>query len=95
MSHNTYAMYENVVNGIAPLDTITTAVSTQWIDLKAAHSIAFLAYFGVITATSADQACDFILGKGAFAEREKPVTAVAAMATSDGFELAAKDARVS
>jgi len=50
------------------------------------------AFSGEYDATSADEACDFILGKGVFAERENPVTAVAAMATSDGFELAAKDA---
>lgn len=43
-------------------------------------------------ATSADEACDFILGKGVFADREKPVTAVAAMATDSGFEMVAKDA---
>jgi len=53
------------------------------------------AFGGDYDATSADEACDFILGKGVFSEREKPVTAVAAMATSDAFELAAKDAPVS
>jgi IMP cyclohydrolase len=50
---------------------------------------------GDYDATDADSACDFILGKGVFAQREKPVTAVAAIASSGGFELAAKDASVS
>jgi len=49
---------------------------------------------GAYDATDADSACDFILGKGVFAEREKPVTAVAAIVSSGGFELAAKDAIV-
>jgi len=50
------------------------------------------AYGGDYDAATADEACDFILGRGVFAEREKPVTAVAALASGDGFDLAAKDA---
>ncbi|MCX5758788.1 MAG: IMP cyclohydrolase [Candidatus Hydrogenedentes bacterium] len=50
---------------------------------------------GDYDATSAYSACDFILGKGVFAQRDRPVTAVAAMASSTGFQLAAKDAPVS
>lgn len=46
---------------------------------------------GDYDATCAGSACDFILGKGVFAQRENPVTAVAAVATADGFEMAAKD----
>ena len=49
---------------------------------------------GDYTATDAVSACDFILGKDIFAQRENPVTAVAAVAKADGFELAAKDAQV-
>ncbi len=49
---------------------------------------------GDYDASSADSACDFILGKGVFAQREKPVTAVAAIASDGGFELAAKDASI-
>ena len=48
---------------------------------------------GDYTATDAASACDFILGQGIFAQRENPVTAVAAVAKADGFELAAKDAQ--
>lgn len=46
---------------------------------------------GDYDATSADEACDFIIGKGVFADREKPVTSVAAVAQADGFEIASKD----
>ncbi|HIJ64658.1 MAG TPA: IMP cyclohydrolase [Candidatus Hydrogenedentes bacterium] len=48
-------------------------------------------YSGSFDAATAAEACDFILGKGVFAEREKPVTAVAAAATDTGFDLASKD----
>jgi len=50
---------------------------------------------GCYEASDAGSACDFILGKGVFAQREKPVTAVAAIVSGGGFELAAKDAAVS
>jgi hypothetical protein len=53
--HNTYAMYENIVPGVMPFDTAATASSSQFIDLKAAHSCAFLVLFGAMTADSADQ----------------------------------------
>jgi len=49
---------------------------------------------GEYDAHSADDTCDFMLGRGVFAQRENAVTAVAAMATADGFELVAKDAGV-
>lgn len=56
MSHNTFAMYENLVPGVQPVNsTAGTAVSSQFVDLKAAHAIAFLVNFGTVTATSADQ----------------------------------------
>lgn len=47
---------------------------------------------GDYDATSAADACSFILRRGVFAERENAVTAVAAMAAGSGFELAAMDA---
>jgi IMP cyclohydrolase len=47
---------------------------------------------GAFTATTAGDACEFMLGGEVFAERSNPVTAVAAMATADGFDLAVKDA---
>jgi IMP cyclohydrolase len=46
---------------------------------------------GAYDAATAEQACDFILGKGVFADRENPVTAVAAMANLESFDLAAID----
>jgi len=48
-------------------------------------------YSGDYDAKTAQDACTFILGKGVFAERTNPVTAVAAMAAAGGFELAAED----
>jgi len=42
--------------------------------------------------TSAETACEFILGKGVFAERTNPVTAVAAVANDNSFDLYACDA---
>lgn len=47
---------------------------------------------GEFEAAGAEDACDFVLGKGVFAERTNPVTAVAALATETGFGMAAKDA---
>lgn len=47
------------------------------------------------TPGSAEQACEFLLGGGIFADRDRPVTAVAAMASGQGFELAFQDAPVS
>jgi len=44
------------------------------------------------TPVNAQQACDFILGQGVFAEFEKPVTAVCAVAKQDGtYEFHSKD----
>ena len=47
---------------------------------------------GAFDGTNAAEACAFILGKGVFAQRENPVTAVAAVASGAGFEMAAADA---
>jgi len=52
---NPYVMYDNIVPGIAPVDTAATAISTQYIDMATAHSVAFLAYFGNIATTSTDE----------------------------------------
>lgn len=57
-------------------------------DLLAAQS-------GTFSPATADEACAFLLGGGVFAERSNPVTAVAAMATAEGFALAARDAATS
>ncbi len=42
-------------------------------------------------ATSAEEACDYILGQGVFAQRTHPVTGVSAMAADYGFDLFTKD----
>lgn len=42
--------------------------------------------------TSAEEACNFILGQGIFAHRKNPVAAVAAMAADYSYTLVAKDA---
>jgi len=47
---------------------------------------------GIFSAETARDACQFVLGGGVFAERTNPVTAVAAMSTQKGFELATADA---
>lgn len=49
-----FAMLQNIVSGFQPIDKGTNAVSTAWIDMKTAHSVAFLVQFGVVTATSAN-----------------------------------------
>lgn len=42
---------------------------------------------------SAREACDFVLGKGVFADLERPITAACAVSTDDGtFEIATADA---
>ncbi|MFO7975186.1 MAG: IMP cyclohydrolase [Candidatus Hydrogenedentota bacterium] len=50
------------------------------------------AHSGTFGAESAEDACQFLLGGGVFAERTNPVAAVAAMGTHTGFELATADA---
>ena len=47
---------------------------------------------GKFSVKTAKDACDFLLGGGIFAERTNPVTAVAAMSSQTGFELATTDA---
>jgi IMP cyclohydrolase len=44
-------------------------------------------------ASSAEEACDFMLGGGIFAKFTNPVTAVCLLETDNGFEIATKDAR--
>jgi hypothetical protein len=50
-----FAMIDNVVSALQPVDSGTSGVSTAWIDMKTAHSVAFLVQFGVVTASSADE----------------------------------------
>jgi len=50
-----------------------------------------LSQSGDFDAKNADEACDFILSKGIFAERLNPVSAVSAIYNGSGFDLAAKD----
>ncbi len=51
-----FAQYTNFVPLVAPIDTAATAKATPFLALKNALSAAFLIFFGVITAASADQA---------------------------------------
>lgn len=46
---------------------------------------------GEFDVQNASAACEFILGQGIFAQREHPITAVAALATGEGYELAVRD----
>ncbi len=39
----------------------------------------------------ADEACDYILGKGAFADLERPISAACVIQEQDGFSIAFKD----
>lgn len=47
-----------------------------------------------VEVTSADEACDYILGKGVFAELERPITAAAVIEDGEGFTISVKDAPV-
>jgi IMP cyclohydrolase len=47
---------------------------------------------GQFPASTAEEACAFLLGGGVFEQRANPVTAVAALADGDGFALHAADA---
>lgn len=46
---------ENIIPLKAPVDSAGTAFATPYVDLKNQLHLSFLAYFGVITAASADQ----------------------------------------
>ncbi len=46
----------------------------------------------VFTAATPEEACSFVLSEGVFAEREHPVSAVAIVASPDGFQHATQDA---
>lgn len=45
----------------------------------------------VFDAQSAEETCAFLLGRGVFATRDNPVTAVAAVGSASGFDLHAQD----
>ena len=44
----------NLVPGVQPVDTAATALTTQFIDCKTAHQVAFIISAGVLTASSDD-----------------------------------------
>ena len=44
--------------------------------------------------TNAADACDYILGKGVFADLERPVTAACVTETEDGWDIAVADATI-
>ncbi len=48
---------------------------------------------GTFTATTADEACEFILGRDVFEHRTNPVAAVAALRSESGFNLHAMDSK--
>lgn len=50
-----YAFGENIVPLKAPVDSAGTAYATPYVNLKNSLHATFFVYFGVITATSADQ----------------------------------------
>ena len=45
-------MYENVIPLLVPADRTATATATPFVDLKSAHEMAFLVYFGALTGGS-------------------------------------------
>lgn len=69
-----FAIGENIVPLKAPVDSAGTAFASPWVSLKNALHCSFLVYFGVVTATSADQSV--------------VMTVEAATAASSGSEVA-------
>jgi len=55
MKDNRFGFGAHIVPLKAPVDSAGTAYATPYVNLKDALSCTFLAYFGVVTATSADQ----------------------------------------
>ena len=55
------------------------------------HNIPLADRVSDFSAETAEEACDFILGGGVFADFSNPVTAVAAVAGKEQFCLALKD----
>lgn len=55
MNDARFGFGENILPLKAPVDSAGTAFATPWVDLKNALHATFFAYYGVITATSADQ----------------------------------------
>ena len=49
MGHNVFAMYDNVVPLVQPIDLGTTDTATPYVQLKGCHRLAFLVQFGVTT----------------------------------------------
>lgn len=50
-----FTEYQHIVPLLGPIDKAATAAATPYIDLKTAHNLAFYAFFGSITAASADE----------------------------------------
>ena len=55
MKDSRFVFGENIVPLKAPVDSAGTAYASPWLDLKSALHATMFVYFGVITATSADQ----------------------------------------
>ena len=47
-----FGMDENVIPLLIPLDRTATAAATPWVDLKTAHDMSFLVYYGALTGAS-------------------------------------------
>lgn len=69
-----FVVGENVIPLKAPVDSAGTAYASPWVDLKNALHATFFDFFGVVTATSADQ--------------NVVVTVEAATAAASGAEVA-------
>lgn len=48
-----FAMYENIVPLVAPVDGTTSSPATPYLDLQSANRASFLIYFGVVTSSTA------------------------------------------
>lgn len=48
-----FAMYENIVPLVAPVDGTTGSPASPYLDLQSAHHASFLLYFGVVTSATA------------------------------------------
>jgi hypothetical protein len=52
---NEYVGYSNIVPLLSPVDTAATALTTPFVSMANAHSLAFCFHFGSLTSTSADE----------------------------------------
>lgn len=53
---NTFNEYSNIIPLLAPVDKVSTAWATPWVDLKTAHECRFFLFCGLLTSATADTA---------------------------------------